>query len=167
MIRYVFKEPITFRNAKSAKPRVIHEALETIKAENKGVLKPEMVWKAAQRRGHVLHPYFEWNVEKAAQAHWIETARTLIRAVHIVDDERETNVPAFLSVTDKGGASYYTVSEVQTSASLALAVMKQGERDLAAWEQRYKILVDICDIVRTARDRLASRISGGEARPSA
>ena len=164
MVEYVFREPLTLRNGKDADPNVVGKALEKIMAASGGKLEPPLVWQAAKAPKHPLHRFFEWDVQKAAEAHWSDTARAIIRSVRIVREEGEEPQVAFLSIADKGGTSYRHVNEVLGSADLQLAVLKAAERDLGAWEKRYRELVDICDDVKAAREKIATRRSKLESR---
>ena len=55
------------------------EALRTIKQEN-GILTTELVVQEAKKEDSPLHDckYFEWDVHKAAEKYWRQTARQLI-----------------------------------------------------------------------------------------
>ena len=50
---------------------------------NGGRVTPEMIVADAKRKSSPLHGLFEWDTSKAAAAHWIETARWVIRQVRI------------------------------------------------------------------------------------
>lgn len=159
-----------FSNRKDADPQEIGEQLEIIAKAHKGRLTPLDVVTAAKPTAHPLHKHFEWRDKVAAEAFRRDQARGMIRSIHIVrEDEQDSpdgNPPAFLSIADNG-FSYRTVSDVLKSPALQLQVLKQAERDLRAFERRYRQLVDICDLVRGARERLSSRISEVESRPEA
>lgn len=168
MIRYVFKEePLAIKNAKRANPQKIGEALAKV-AGNSGRLTSKAVVEAAKDPRNALHKHFEWDDTKAANSYRLDQARFLIRAVRVEDDDAaEEPLRAFYSVSDKGGKAYHTLDAVRASRELQLAVLKQAERDLTAFERRYSELNDICDLVRTARDRLSDRISKQETHATA
>ncbi len=159
-IRYSFREgPLPIKNAKDADPQRIGEALAEIDATV-----------AAARDPHnALHPYFEWDDQMAADAYRLDQARGLIRLIRIEDDTQENDPPAFFSVSEgKAGVSYRTHADVLGSLTLQDAVLRAAERDLKAFEDRYKRLEDICEIVHAARERIAARrASQIETRPSA
>lgn len=168
-IRYAFREgPLPIKNAKEADPQRIGEALAVIAAAADGHLTPQATVAAARSPGHALHPFFEWDDEAAAEAYRLDQARNLIRLIRIEDDAREHDPPAFLSVNEgKAGISYRTLGDVMNSVTLQDAVLKAAERDLVAFEGRYRSLEDICDIVKTARERIRDRRATIESRPSA
>lgn len=158
-IRYTFKEgPIPLKNAKEADPQRIGEALAEIAAATDGHLTPRATVDAARDPRSALHPHFEWDDAAAAEAYRLDQARELIRMIRIEDDNQENDPPAFLSVNEgKAGVSYRTYGDVLGSVTLQDAVLKAAERDLKAFEDRYRRLEDICNIVREARERIAAR----------
>lgn len=167
MIRYIFKdEPITIKGAAKANPQKIGEALTKIADAAKGRLTPKAVVETARDSKNVLHKFFDWDDQIAAGKWRLDQARTLIRAIRIEEDDAEP-VPAFLSAQDGGGMAYHTHAAVQSSADLQLAVLKGAERDLAAFEKRYRELGDICESVREAREKATRRRSEIESRAQA
>ena len=171
-IRYTFREgPLPLKNAKEADPQRIGEALAEIAAGAEGHLTPHATVDAARDPRHALHPHFEWNDEVAAEAYRLDQARSIIRMIRIEDTGRDKDPPAFLSISEgKAGTSYRTYKDVIDSLELQDAVPRAAERDLKAFEDRYKALSDICDIVREAREKVAERRRqsgrGQEDRPS-
>jgi len=162
MVKYIFKndEPIRIKAAGKANPQVIGEALEEIRVRAGGELEPVAVWKSARDLGHPLHPHFEWDVQLAAEAHWTEQARSLIRIVRVVDESAESGTTrAFVSINSDHGVSYRTVDDVKRSETLRDALLAQAEKELAAFEVRYRELKDICKIVATAREEIQRRRS--------
>ena len=170
MIRYAFKDkPLTVKAANRADPQKWGEALARIREQHDGHLRARDVWRTAKDNPrNPLHKHFEWDVQKAAEAHWTETARTIIRSITVEDSDGEMK-PAYFSVNQKSGTSYRSYEDVMESADLQFAVLQAAERDLRAWEARYHELEDICDIVRDARLKVADRIAQRrlEAQPSA
>jgi len=168
VIRYVFNDdqPLALKNAKDADPQKIGVALSEIAAVSGGHLKPAAVVEAARAPRHVLHKHFEWKDSVAAERYREQQARQIIRSVRIVNDDDETKPQAaYLSISDKGGVSYRPLEAVINSVDLQLQVLKQAERDLDAFERRYRDLNDICDLVKIAREKAAARRSAIENRP--
>jgi hypothetical protein len=149
--------PLAFRNGRDADPNVIGRSLAEIAAAHDGQLRPRDIVEQARAPRHPLHQYFEWNVEAAAQAHWLNTARALTRSVMIIDGKHPGEPPkrAWLSVDDADGVSYHSIDTVLKSADLKLAVMRRAERNLRAWEQRYQEIKDVLEVVTTARRKSA------------
>lgn len=157
MIKYTFKEgPLTIKNAKKADPQVIGEALSGIPSQDG--LKPRAVLAMAKSNRHPLHKHFEWDNEIAGEAYRLEQARELIRIIRVEDDEASAGYsPAFYSITQKSGTAYHTHAAVKSSADLQLLVLRQAERDLDAFDNRYRELQDICAIVREAREKVREK----------
>lgn len=131
MITYTFKDrPLAVKKADKANPQKIGEALAKIEREHNGHLKPDHVWRAVQTNPrNPLHKHFEWDVQKAAEAHWRDTARVLIRSITVEDIDGDQK-PAYFSVNEKAGVSYRSYGDVMQSADLQMAVLKSAERDL-------------------------------------
>ena len=152
MIKYVFKEaPVAIKNGDKANPQKIGEALTKLSAAHAGRLEPEHVVDEARTPKSPLHPHFEWNDKLAAHAHRLDQARAIIRVVRIAGEGDEPPKPAFISIADQGTA-YRTVQEVVNSRALQLVVLRQAERDLKAFENRYSMLSEICEQVRVVRN---------------
>ncbi len=170
MIKYIFnnERPLTFKNAKKANAQKIGEALTAISNTAGGRLTPKAVLQASKTPTHVLHKHFEWDDSVAADRYRQDQARTLIRCVQIVNEEQEDKpAPAFLSISDKGGVAYRPLAIVMGSTELQLAVLQRAEKDLESFERRYRDLGDICDLVRSAREKAAERRTSLESRPAA
>lgn len=168
MVEYCFDEaPLKIKRAKDANPQKIGDALGAITDEHDGVLKPHYVVDAARDPSHSLHGFFEWEDHAAAEKWRHSQARAIIRAVRIVDVERDEPPRAFLSVNDKAGVSYRALGDVAGSLEMQLAVLKSAERDLKSFEHRYQQLSDICEVVQGAREKLAGQreTAEQEARP--
>lgn len=169
MIRYVFKDDdmVILRNAKKADPQKIGEALAKISEAEKGYLTPEAVIVAAKSPRHVLHPHFEWDDEAAAHAHRLGQARRLISLIRIEDEATSDIVPAFHSIADRSGKSYRTAEAVTNSRELQLIVLRQAERELKAFERRYRVLQDVCVHVRAAQEAVGRKLAEHETRTAA
>ena len=169
-MKYSFREGevLTIKAKDRADPQKIGQALEAISAKAGGKLKPPDVVNAARDRKHLLHKHFEWSDEKAAEAYRLEQARTLIRAIHVENTTAENGMArAFLSVHDKAGTAYRSLGEVLNSADLQAKVLAAAERDLISFEEKYRSLVDICDLIRAVREQIAGRRSKHESRVNA
>ena len=166
---YFADEPIRLKNAKNADPDEIGGALTEIAANHNGELQPQHVVEAAKDRRHPLHKHFEWDDKKAADAFRLDQARSIIRIVRTQIEPDEPPVRAFYSVKDDSGQRYRAVETVMSSASLQLALLKAAERDLKAFQNRYRAIKDIAENISDAMDAINRRIrkSGGEGRAAA
>jgi hypothetical protein len=162
MARYLFNESAIFHRMKGADPQRLGDALETIAAENDGRLTPRAMVVKARARGHPLHPHFEWNDKKAADAHRLQQARQIVHAIRVVDETQPEAPPriAYLSIAegDRTGFAYRPRSAVEDSARLQRLVLEQAEKDLASWERRYsEIAGDLTAAIALVRGELAER----------
>ena len=156
MIKYVFKEDfVTIKNAAKADPQKIGEAIARTTVSRNGLLKPEYLWQEAENnKRHPLYKHFTWDLREAAEAHWTEQARELIRVIRVVGEDEQPR-RAFLSITTEAdGTAYHALAEVMSSEDLQLRVRRQALRDLEAWQKRYADLKEICELVQLASDRL-------------
>lgn len=163
MIRYAFKEdePVRIKAATHANAQVIGEALASVADEQGGRLTPRMVVEAAKTKDHPLHRHFEWDDAVAADAYRLDQARNLIRLVRVEDAGASDPQPrAFLSISDDQGVAYRPLEAVRKSSDFQQALLAAAERDLEAFERRYRQMKDICEIVRTARERIVGRRGG-------
>ena len=155
MVKYVFKEITTIKNAAKADPQKIGEALEKIAAKAGGHLTPAATVEEAKNPRHILHNHFDWDDAVAASSWRLDQARTLIRSVQIEDDTAESgHAPAFISISEKGGTSYRSLETVRLDADLQSKVLAAASRDLEAWQNRYRALQDVCVVIREAQDIL-------------
>jgi hypothetical protein len=173
MLHYTFRadQPLRFKNSAAANPQKIGQAIDQIKVANDGELRPEYLWQAARDdKGHVLYPHFEWDIETAAQHHWTDTARRIIRVICVAETKKAEPRYAFISVkTPDRGTSYHSRKEIIGSAELQNIVLSQAERDLASWEKRYNELTDLCERVAEIRKEVGRRrtsSAGGKGVPS-
>jgi N-acyl-D-aspartate/D-glutamate deacylase len=159
MIRYVWKNDdyVSLKNAKDADPQAIGEALKKIE-DKEGRMPTEAIVTAAKNKEHVLHPHFEWNDKLAAHQHRLHQARHLVSLIRI-DDGTDLPPPAYYSIADKEGYAYRPHDKVVRSYELQHAVLKQAERDLSAFLLRYRVLQDVCDLVKPAKDVLDRKLS--------
>lgn len=165
-IKYIFREdePRTFQGGDKANAQRIGEALAVITERNGGHLYPDAVVSAARDDKSPLHTHFEWNDRIAGHKYRLDQARSLIRCINVIDTRTESGViRAFVSIKDKSGVSYRAMGDVLNSADLQAKVLAAAERDLLAFESRYKALEDVCDLLREARKRIAARKAEAEA----
>ena len=159
-IEYLFRDDtfLTIKNAKVADSQEIGETLARISDANDGELEPQAVVDSARSRRSSLHKHFDWDDEVAAEKHRLGQARTLIRCVMVVDKDSKSGLArAHASISGKGGVSYRQHREYKSSFDLQIIILKAMERDARAFEERYSDFVDICDLVRAARQKASAR----------
>jgi uncharacterized protein YlbG (UPF0298 family) len=89
---------------------VIQREIDRIAKTNGGALTPEMVFDEAKKIDSPLHRFYEWDVQKAALAHWMETSRRLIRAVKVIIEtpEAKADVRKYVVVRHEDNKTRYT-----------------------------------------------------------
>ena len=127
----------------------IERELEAIQDSNDGVLRCKDVVAFAQAQPEsALHSQFMWDVERAAQSHWLQQARSLIRIhVRVLEGNNEP-VRAFVSLMDdrsqEGG--YRTIEAVMADPQKRAALVAQALREANAWRNRYAQLQELSSI---------------------
>lgn len=160
MIKYIFRDedPIRIKGAGQANPQVIGEALAAIAEKHGGQLHAKDVLEEARSKQHPLNVHFEWNDSIAAEHYRVDQARNIIRIVRVEDDNSQDGTSrAFISIND-GETAYRPLALVQRSADLQRALLRQAQKELDAFERRYRDLADICKIVREANEAIQRRI---------
>ena len=97
-------------------------AIAAIAESNGGRLTPELVVEAARDPASPLHSHFEWDDPKAAAAHRLDQARTLIRSVKIQVTISDFVLKAPRFVHDPGTErqqGYISVAKLRTDSDLA------------------------------------------------
>jgi hypothetical protein len=110
-----------------SKREEIKARLSDLEAANGGRLTPEAVVKDAKSTDSPLHDCFEWNVKKAAHAHWLEQARALITSVMVVTRTEKSTVSTVFYVRDPSAGpveqGYVSVETVRSDADMAREVL--------------------------------------------
>ncbi|MCZ2076563.1 MAG: hypothetical protein LC130_16395 [Bryobacterales bacterium] len=128
----------SFRGLKN--PAQVGKALERIRKQNEGQLKPGDVVEAARPENSVLHPGFTWDDTEAAEEYRKWEARELVRQIVVVHPETDEEAPAFIHVSvagDEGGKNRYYQSsavlvdrpdEYQSALECAMRKLKEASR---------------------------------------
>lgn len=131
-----------------------------------GTLTPELVVEDAKRKDSPLHELFEWDQQKAAQSHWHDVARALIRNVRVVvvNEGRSLRAPFF--VRDPALSSkvqgYTTVTKLRTDADLARdAVADECSRAAAAFRRAQEVAAAV-GVDADVRDLLNETLALGQ-----
>lgn len=152
----------------AADPQKLGEELARIRDKNNGELTPADALEEARNKRSPLHPHVEWDDKKAAHKFRLDQMREIISIIRQDDDEAPSGkVRSYVSVTEKGGTAYRGINEIKSNLELQVIVLKQAERDLKAWEDRYRDLVDICEVVKQAREKVRKRRITVETRAAA
>lgn len=133
---------------KSFDRREVARRLEEIATRSGGSLTPEAVVEDAKHQESPLHDYFEWDVDLAAEKHWLETARGLIRSVEVVVRHERVEVKAPVYVRDPSKASkdagYVEVQQIQTRTAVVDAIFDaEKARVLDAYRRLIPMVVSL------------------------
>lgn len=100
--------------------------LSDLEQEN-GRLTPEDVVASAKKKDSPLHSFFEWDIKKAAYAHWLAQARELITTVMVVTKTETTSIKSVYYVRDPrcagGEQGYISTDKLRTNEDLARDVL--------------------------------------------
>lgn len=131
-----------------------------------GTLTPEQVVADAKNPASPLHDLFEWDPAKAAQSHWHDVARALIRNVRVVvvNEGRSLRAPYF--VRDPALSSkvqgYTTVTMLRDNADLARdAVADECSRAAAAFRRAQEVAAAV-GVASDVRDLLDETLALGQ-----
>lgn len=106
-----------------AKREAVAKRLAEIEAANDGRLTPDAVVADARRKDSPLHDLFEWDVRKAAHAHWLDRAREIIASVvvKITTDTKVVKSVAYVRDPDcgPGEQGYVSVEKLRTNEDRA------------------------------------------------
>jgi len=132
MTQYQFREGSRI-TAVSA--QTIGDELSRIQQEDRAVT-PTAVVNAARPDDAPLHPAFEWDDVIAAEAHREHQARTLIRSVTVIRDEKRE--PVYTHVQSIG---YMPTPMVAANEDLFQMAVKEATKRLKSAEEQVGILL--------------------------
>lgn len=116
-----------------------------------GELRPAAVVDVAKSPRSKLHRYFEWDVQKAAEKHWLATAGQIIRSIKIeVVTTRHAapkQVRAFVKL-DRSVRGYMPMTEVLKNDDYVSMMMARALEELEVWKRRYENLSDFTTTFR-------------------
>jgi len=123
-----------------------------------GVLTPELVVEDAKRKDSPLHEMFEWDVNKAAYAHWENVARQLIRSVqvNIVHESKVLRAPFFVrdSSLPTNQQGYASIDRVRMDAEMARDTVADECARAAAAFRRASAVAAAVGVDQDVRDLL-------------
>ncbi|MEQ8823795.1 MAG: hypothetical protein RIC14_05430 [Filomicrobium sp.] len=105
--------------------------------ERDGGLSPAAVIEDAKNPASPLHGEFEWDLKKAAYAHWVETARSIIRSVKVRvnhKDDTSTICPAYVRnpKLQNKESGYIKVEDARSELDVAREVLCDEVRRASA-----------------------------------
>jgi hypothetical protein len=132
----------------------LRQQLLEIREQYGGQLTPEFVVNEARDPAHVLHArVFDKAPADAAEAYYLDRARSLIRMARVVSksaDEYgpEKSVRAFHAVRTDLGRSYEPTEKIAEDPLQRKMLLRQMEHEWQALKRRYDDLVEFWDLVR-------------------
>lgn len=106
---------------------VIERRINEIAAQHGGKITPAMVVEDARSEESPLHEFFEWDLDRAAYAHWLDTARGMLQKVRIVviEERCTVRVPAYVEDPEKtaGAQGMVHVASVRERRDVARDVL--------------------------------------------
>lgn len=146
----------------------LREALQRIEDQH-GRITPDLVVTAAKNPKSVLHAEFEWDVHKAAQQHWIDKARDLIRSIIVTVQVEDKAVQVNYYVRDperdaheQGYRSIMSIrKEPEPSRILLLHEFAQAEANLERAEKIALVVGHIKEVKKalSTTQRMRERIT--------
>lgn len=124
-------------------------AIEALR-DRHGRITAAAVVDAARDPNNPLHAAFDWNVERAAEQHWLDTARRLISAVRVNISIGSRVVSAVCYVRDptldtrQGG--YRELTTIAARRDDAVAVVEMELARIAAAIQRARSIAAVLDL---------------------
>lgn len=118
-----------------------------IEEEFGGAVTPVEFVQAAKNPESPVHSLFDWDVQRAAEKHWLSQAATYIKAVVVVIEGVET--PAFHRVFIKARDSfqYVDVDTATHDEELWRQVIQAALKEAKAWALRYRQYKQLSAIV--------------------
>jgi hypothetical protein len=117
-------------------------------AQRDGEIRPQAVVDEARSRRSPFHRHFQWDIQKAAEQHWLDTAGRLIRAIKIEvvsgPQRAPKEVRAFVKIDRATG--YRPTIEVFQRDDYRNAVLSRALEELEVWKKRYENFVDFSEI---------------------
>jgi hypothetical protein len=121
--------------------------------ERDGVLRADAVVDVAKSPRSKLHRYFEWDIQKAAEKHWLSTAGHLIRAVQIEVKTSRVAAPkemrAFVKL-DRSVKGYVPITEVLKRDDYTAMMLNRALEEFEVWKKRHEKILGFTETFRGA-----------------
>jgi len=143
--------------------RAIHAALQDLERAL-GHVRPAAIVDAARSPRSLLHRYFEWDDDVAAERFRLRQAQLLVQAVILTVEHngREIATRAWSSVRVKTpewtGRVYVETSKAMQMPDLRAQLIGAALRDMKIFRARYATLREVVDVL-VAMDGVTKRIS--------
>lgn len=138
--------------------QVAGEEFERLRVRQNGRLASRDVVDAARPASSPLHPAFEWDDAKAAEAWRVDQAGHMIRHIDVTfasGGKESEPIRAFVSVVRDSDRAYTSVAHALSDAELRAQVVAQAWKELEAWRQRHAELVEFAQVFAAMDDEQA------------
>lgn len=161
MAQYIWKN-----GGFKVKAQVAGERLAQLQAENGNRLTPRLVLDDARADDSPLHPCFEWDDVRAAELHREDQARSVIRAIRVVQPTtggESRVIRAYVNIVEQVGQdlqhAYVPIATVMGDEGMRQQVLTRARRDLLAFKDRYteiEELTQVADLALSEIDKIGT-----------
>jgi hypothetical protein len=143
--------------------RAIHAFLQDLERTT-GRVRPTSIVDAARSPRSLLHRYFEWDDDVAAERYRLKQAQSLVQAVVLVVEYegRQIETRAWSSIRVKTpewtGRVYMETSKAMDVPDLRAQLLGAALRDMKIFRARYAALREVADVL-AAMDGVTKRIT--------
>lgn len=139
-----YKGKLGFINNNQAKE--IGEYLEEKIPEK--MVTPEILLEIARPKNNLLHKYFEWNNENAAEGFRLIQARRILRCIYIeIKPGVEIRAYHHCFIEESLDNQYVSLDMAMESPQLWKQVVSKALREAEAWRERYKTYKELAPII--------------------
>lgn len=132
--------------------QIAGEELERIRVRQNGRLEASDVVRESRDPTSPLHPAFEWDNDRAADAYREDQARYIIRHIAVEMPSRKGDdapIRAFVSVVRDTDRSYTSTAHALSDTELRQQVLDSAWRELEAWRNRHAELIELAEVFAT------------------
>lgn len=117
--------------------------------DDKATIHPTAVVEAARNPDNIMHEYFEWDDNKAAEEYRLHQARHLICSITVEFTKADTKEPIVIRAyqhVEKHG--YMAAQDAMRHENYRSNIISQAFRDAAAFQQKYAALNEVAGIIK-------------------
>lgn len=154
---FEFADGARFQAGAVMNATAVGQHIELLRVQCKGELTPADVVADARNHNSPLHSFFEWNDSAAAEAHRLQQARGLIRAVvavYTLEDKPAVRQRAYVHIAEPSAPHYREAGHAMSHAKTRKMVLQRAWRELQAWRERYKDLKEFSELFEIVDETL-------------
>lgn len=149
-------------DSKGVSPEDAYETIEQVRKRSGGNFTVDDLLNVASNKHSILHPLFEWDDTKAAEAYRRSQAGAMLRSFQVIYKSRPREpLRAFEIVRKKTRGSnqprsaYSTREEAMKDPVARERLIEEAFRELRAWRKRYHQLSELGPVVQEVDRHLA------------